>query len=101
MVTRGLFDGGGDLPAAEFWTGLRPMTPDGTPVVGATRFKNLLLNTGHGTLGWTMAAGSGKLVADLTLGHRPDISTSGLGLDRYQHDSNSRLHGAGHRPVHA
>jgi D-amino-acid dehydrogenase len=100
MVTRDLFDGGGDLPAAEFWTGLRPMTPDGTPIVGATRFANLLLNTGHGTLGWTMAAGSGKLVADLTLGHRPDISTSGLGLDRY-HDSNSRLHGAGHRPVHA
>lgn len=100
-VTRGLFDGGGDLPAATFWTGLRPMTPDSTPVVGATRFKNLLLNTGHGTLGWTMAAGSGKLVADLTLGHTPDISTSGLSLDRYQQMSGSRMHGAGQRPAHA
>ena len=87
MVTRGLFDGGGDLPAAEFWTGLRPMTPDSTPIVGATRYANLLLNTGHGTLGWTMAAGSGKLVADLALNRRPDISTTGLGLDRYSKQS--------------
>ena len=83
MVTRGLFEGGGDLAQAEFWTGLRPMTPDSTPIVGATRFDNLLLNTGHGTLGWTMAAGSGKLVADLALGRRTDISTRGLGIDRY------------------
>jgi len=83
LVTRGLFDGGGDLAAAEFWTGLRPMTPDSTPIVGATPYANLLLNTGHGTLGWTMAAGSGKLVADLALGRRPDISTEGLGLGRY------------------
>ncbi|HQD14353.1 MAG TPA: D-amino acid dehydrogenase [Ottowia sp.] len=82
-VTRGLFDGGGDLPAAEFWTGLRPMTPDSTPIVGATRYANLMLSTGHGTLGWTMAAGSGKLVADLTLGRQPDIRTDGLGLERY------------------
>ena len=101
MVTNGLFAGGGDVPAATFWTGLRPMTPDGTPIVGATRIPNLLLNTGHGTLGWTMAAGSGKLVADLTLGHTPDISTEGLGLNRYGHDSGQRLVGAGHRPVHA
>ena len=101
MVTRGLFDGGGDLPAAEFWTGLRPMTPDGTPIVGATPLANLLINSGHGTLGWTMAAGSGKLMADLTLGHRPDISTDGLGLDRYSKQSASGLVGAGHRPIHA
>ena len=101
MVTQGLFAGGGDLPAAQFWTGLRPMTPDGTPIVGATRIPNLLLNTGHGTLGWTMAAGSGKLLADIALGHTPDISTSGLGLDRYDNDSGSRLVVAGHRPLHA
>ncbi|MBS0403037.1 MAG: D-amino acid dehydrogenase, partial [Proteobacteria bacterium] len=68
---------------------------------GATRLSNLLINTGHGTLGWTMAAGSGKLVADLTLGHRPDISTDGLGLGRYSKQSVSRLTGAGQRPVHA
>ena len=101
MVTNGLFAGGGDLPAAQFWTGLRPMTPDGTPIVGATRISNLLLNTGHGTLGWTMAAGSGKLVADITLGHTPDISTSGLGLDRYERDNGRRLVVADHRPLHA
>ena len=101
MVTNGLFAGGGDVPAATFWTGLRPMTPDGTPVVGATRIPNLLLNTGHGTLGWTMAAGSGKLVADLTLGRTPDISVSGLGLDRYGKDSGQRMAGKGYRPIHA
>ncbi len=100
-VTRGLFDGGGDLPAAEFWTGLRPMTPDSTPVVGATRYANLMINTGHGTLGWTMAAGSGRLVADLTLGRRPDISTAGLGLDRYSNDSSSRWMDGRQWPVHA
>jgi D-amino-acid dehydrogenase len=59
------------------------MTPDGTPVVGATRYGNLYLNTGHGTLGWTMACGSGKLVADLVMGQRPAIRTDGLGLSRY------------------
>lgn len=74
---------GGDLPQAEFWTGLRPMTPDSTPILGATAYANLFLNTGHGTLGWTMACGSGKLVADLVLGHKPEIRTDGLALQRY------------------
>jgi len=82
LVVNDLFPGG-DVANATFWTGLRPMTPDGTPVLGATRISNLFLNTGHGTLGWTMACGSGKLVADLVMGKRPDISTEGLGLDRY------------------
>ena len=82
MVVSDLFPGG-DLPKAEFWTGLRPMTPDSTPIVGATPFANLLLNTGHGTLGWTMACGSGKLVADLAMGHTPEIRTDGLALSRY------------------
>ncbi|MBY4596384.1 D-amino acid dehydrogenase [Ottowia caeni] len=82
MVLGNLFTGG-DIPRAEFWTGLRPMTPDGTPIVGATRYKNLLLNTGHGTLGWTMAAGSGKLVADLAFGRPTDISMDGLTISRY------------------
>lgn len=81
MVTRDLFPGG-DLPAAEFWTGLRPMTPDGTPIVGPTRYRNLTLNTGHGTLGWTMACGSGKLVADQLLGRRTEIEAEDLALDR-------------------
>ncbi len=74
---------GGDLSRAEFWTGLRPMTPDSTPIVGATHFSNLFLNTGHGTLGWTMACGSGKLVSDLVMGQRPEIRTDGLAVDRY------------------
>src|SRR4029079_3612917 len=49
-----LFPGGGDLSKATFWTGLRPMTPDGPPIIGASKYSNLYLNTGHGTLGWTM-----------------------------------------------
>lgn len=83
MVTHDLFPGGGDLPRAEFWTGLRPMTPDGTPIVGATPISNLYVNTGHGTLGWTMATGSGQLMADLVLGRQPAIRADDLSLARY------------------
>jgi D-amino-acid dehydrogenase len=83
MVTEDLFPGAGDTARAEFWTGLRPMTPDGTPVVGATPVQRLFINTGHGTLGWTIAAGSGRLIADLVTGRRPDIDPDGLGIDRY------------------
>ncbi|MDM1263541.1 MULTISPECIES: D-amino acid dehydrogenase [Acinetobacter] len=82
MVTKDLFPGG-DLPQASFWTGLRPMTPDSTPIIGGTRYKNLFLNTGHGTLGWTMACGSGKLISDLVMQQQPEISTEGLSLQRY------------------
>jgi D-amino-acid dehydrogenase len=97
MVVSDLFPGG-DLPQAEFWTGLRPMTPDSTPIVGTTPYANLLLNTGHGTLGWTMACGSGKLVADLTMGHTPEIRTDGLALSRYlppERSRAARAHSAG------
>ena len=79
-----LFGGAGDQARATFWTGLRPMTPDGTPLVGATPLANLFLNTGHGTLGWTMAAGSGRVVADLVAGARPAIEVQDLGLARYR-----------------
>jgi len=82
-VVRDLFPRGGDVAAATFWTGLRPMTPDGTPIVGATPYANLWLNTGHGTLGWTMACGSGKLLADLIARRQPEISAEGLGIARY------------------
>ena len=82
MVTQDLFPGG-DLAQASFWTGLRPMTPDSTPIIGVTGYKNLFLNTGHGTLGWTMACGSGKLISDLVMNHKPDISTDGLSILRY------------------
>lgn len=78
-----LFPKGGDLSQAEGWTGLRPMTPDGTPVLGETQFDNLFLNTGHGTLGWTMACGSGRAVADAVLGQKPEISFDGLTAARY------------------
>ena len=78
-----LFPHGGDLARASFWTGLRPMTPDGTPVVGPTRYRNLHLNTGHGTLGWTMACGSGRLLADLVTGREPAIDANDLALARY------------------
>lgn len=84
MVVRSLYPDGGDLAAAEFWTGLRPSTPDGPPVVGATRYRNLLLNTGHGTLGWTMACGSARYLADLVDGRTPAIDTEGLDISRYE-----------------
>lgn len=83
MVAGDLFPHGGDIPAATFWTGLRPMTPDGTPIIGATRYPNLWLNTGHGTLGWTMACGSAQLLADLMGGRTPAIVADDLGLSRY------------------
>jgi len=82
-VISDLFPKGGDISQAEGWTGLRPMTPDGTPVLGDTKYDNLFLNTGHGTLGWTMACGSGRAVADLVVGNTPDISFDGLTAARY------------------
>jgi len=82
-VVSDLFPRGGDVARAEFWCGLRPMTPDGTPVVGATRVPNLYLATGHGTLGWTMAAGTGRVMADVISGRAPGVDLAGLTLDRY------------------
>ncbi|MGB3864873.1 MAG: D-amino acid dehydrogenase [Xanthobacteraceae bacterium] len=79
-----LFPGAGDLRRATFWSGLRPMTPDGPPVIGATRYANLHLNTGHGTLGWTMACGAARVVADQIAGIAPEIPTADLSVTRYQ-----------------
>ncbi|WP_423207428.1 D-amino acid dehydrogenase [Paracoccus yeei] len=95
-----LFGGAGDPAQATFWTGLRPMTPDGTPIVGATPIPNLYLNTGHGTLGWTMSAGSGRLLADLISGRTPDIESEDLGYARYLRGAKARLN-ARMKPVHA
>jgi D-amino-acid dehydrogenase len=81
-VTRELFPGG-DLSQAEFWTGLRPMTPDGTPLVGETPLNGLYLHTGHGTLGWTMACGSAQLLADVISGRQQAIRTEGFDMGRY------------------
>lgn len=83
MVVRDLYPQGGHIGQATFWTGLRPMTPDGTPIVGRTPFKNLWLNTGHGTLGWTMACGSGMLISDLISGRTPQIPFDDLSVARY------------------
>lgn len=82
-VVTDLFPAGGDVAKAEFWCGLRPMTPDGTPVVGGTKLPNLWLATGHGTLGWTMAAGTGRVMADLISGRAPQIDMDGLTVARY------------------
>jgi D-amino-acid dehydrogenase len=78
-----LFPGGGFPGNATFWTGLRPMTPDGTPLVGRTPVSNLFLNTGHGTLGWTMACGSARVLADVMSGRAPEIRADDLSVHRY------------------
>ena len=85
MVLNGLFPNGGDITKSQFWTGLRPMTPDGTPIIGkaSDRYSNVWLNTGHGTLGWTMACGSGQLLADLMAGQKTAIESDDLSLSRY------------------
>ncbi|OJA78448.1 D-amino acid dehydrogenase small subunit [Burkholderia ubonensis] len=87
MCVNDLFPGGGDTSKATFWTGLRPMTPDGTPIVGRTPVSNLFLNTGHGTLGWTMSCGSGQLLADLISGKKPAIQADDLSVHRYLKDT--------------
>ena len=82
-VLTDLFPKGGDVTKATFWCGLRPMTPDGTPIVGRTPYANMMLATGHGTLGWTMAAGTARIIDDLISGRKPQISLDGLSMDRY------------------
>lgn len=83
FVLNDLFPGACDLQNSEFWCGLRPMTPDGTPIIGATPFENLFTNCGHGTLGWTMACGSAKLLVDIIGGKPTDIESGDLNLFRY------------------
>jgi len=78
-----LFPGAGRAERAELWTGLRPTTPDSVPVIGRTPYDNLILNTGHGTLGWTMACGSARIVTDLVLGRVPEIAIDGLDSGRF------------------
>jgi D-amino-acid dehydrogenase len=80
---KALFPGAADYSQADLWAGLRPVTPDSVPVLGATQVPNFFLNTGHGTLGWTMACGAGKAVADIVCGRPTDIDMTGLGLERF------------------
>ena len=81
-VVGDLFPQGGNAAEAAFWCGLRPMTPDGPPIIGGTRYQNLYLNTGHGTLGCTMACGSGRIMADLLSGSRPEVDIGASVLER-------------------
>ena len=71
--TEELFPGAGDTTQAQFWTGLRPATPSNVPLIGGTKLGNLFLNTGHGTLGWTHACGSGKSIARIVSGLAPEV----------------------------
>ena len=82
-VVKDLFPEGVDLSEDNFWTGLRPMTPDGTPIIGKTVISNLFLNTGHGTLGWTMSFGSAKLLSDIISGVQPAIEYEDFSINRY------------------
>jgi len=75
-----LFPGAGDAERVQYWTGLRPATPSNVPYIGATRYPNLYLNTGHGTLGWTHACGSGRAIADIVSGRRPEIDFAFTGV---------------------
>lgn len=83
MVASELFPNSGDVAKAEYWSGLRPVTPDSTPIVGATKWENLFINAGHGTLGWTMSLGSAKVVADLMSHGHAEIQHDDLNMFRY------------------
>ena len=83
-VTRKMFPRAGDYNRAEFWTGLRPLTPDGVSILGNARYDNLYLNTGHGTLGWTMATGSARITADLIAGNKPAFDISDYSATRFK-----------------
>jgi D-amino-acid dehydrogenase len=77
------FPDAANYSTATFWSGVRPMLPDGPPVLGASPIRNIYLNVGHGSAGWAMAPGSGKLLADIMSGHTPEIDLDGLTLARY------------------
>ncbi|KQO15558.1 D-amino acid dehydrogenase [Acidovorax sp. Leaf78] len=77
-----LFPGAGDASQAQFWTGLRPATPSNVPLIGKTKLANLFLNTGHGTLGWTHACGSGQALADIVSGRVPQVDFDFQGVER-------------------
>jgi D-amino-acid dehydrogenase len=82
-VARELFPHGGAYDRPNYWACLRPMTPDGPPIIGGTRYRNLWINTGHGHMGWTMACGASRIVADLIGSRKPEIDISGFDPARY------------------
>ena len=75
-----LFPGAGDAERAQFWTGLRPATPSNVPIIGRSKLPNLYLNTGHGTLGWTHSCGSGKSIARIISGEKPEVEFAFVGV---------------------
>src|SRR4029077_13334970 len=75
-----MFPDAGHYDRATYWTGLRPSTPSNVPLIGRTKYPNLYLNTGHGTLGWTMAAGSGRALADIVSGRKPEVDFGFAGM---------------------
>jgi D-amino-acid dehydrogenase len=77
---RALFPNACDYSEPAYWAGLRPLTPSNVPYIGKTRYANLYLNTGHGTLGWTMGCGSGRALADIVSGHRPEVDFAFAGM---------------------
>ena len=77
-TAKGLFPEGGDYGRAEYWAGLRPMTPSSVPILGRAKYENFYLNVGHGHVGWTMCCGSGKFVADIVAGRKLEIDPEGL-----------------------
>ena len=83
-VISNLFPNGTDLTEDNAWCGLRPMTPDGTPIIGKTDISNLFLNTGHGTLGWTMSFGSARVSTDIVCGRAPEILSDNFAISRYK-----------------
>ncbi len=85
--TRELFPGACDYDNPVYWSGLRPLTPSNVPYIGKTRFGNLFLNTGHGTLGWTMGCGSGRAIADIVSGRHPDVDFAFTGMPHFRRDA--------------
>ncbi|MGI9026218.1 MAG: FAD-dependent oxidoreductase, partial [Burkholderiaceae bacterium] len=83
-VARDWFPGAAQYQSATWWAGARPMLPDGPPVLGATSHPRVFVNLGHGSTGWAMAAGSGKITADVVMQRTPAIDLEGLTLARYR-----------------
>jgi D-amino-acid dehydrogenase len=75
-----ILPGGADYTRPSYWAGLRPMTPEGTPIFGTGRHRNLFFNTGHGHVGWTMSCGAARITRDLIAGRRPELPLDGMTL---------------------
>jgi D-amino-acid dehydrogenase len=82
-VAMELFPNAAAYDRPNYWACLRPMTPDGPPILGASPLKNLWMNTGHGHIGWTMACGSSRIVVDRMMGRKPEIDDAPFLLSRY------------------